>query len=99
MVCIFLVFVFMWCRNIKYLTVQNVKKLDLIAKLRTVNPEGLNPSLEFYSREDWYEFATWYNRRQGARRKDEMRGGGLEQAGTNQLLFITATWFIGKLLL
>ena len=36
-----------------------MEKLDLeqIAQLRTVHPEGLNQSLDFYSR---YEFAAWY---------------------------------------
>ena len=71
------------CRYVKFVTVQNGEKLDLeqakmIAQLRTVRPEGLNPSLEFNCREDWYEFATWYKVHRvkdwgGTRGKEEWR--------------------------
>jgi hypothetical protein len=50
---------------VRLIAVRNSEKLNLeqakmIAQLRTVRPEGLNPSLEFHCREDWYEFAAWY---------------------------------------
>ena len=32
----------------------------MIARIRSVQPEGLNQKLEFSSREDWYDFAAWY---------------------------------------
>ena len=52
------------CRYLRVYPVSNPEKLNLeqakvIVKLRTVQPEGLNPSLEFHCREDWYEFAAW----------------------------------------
>ena len=53
------------CRYVRLKPVLNSENLDLeeakaIVQLRTVKPEGLNPSLEFYSQEDWYTFAGWY---------------------------------------
>ena len=38
----------------------DLEQAKLIAHLRSVQPEGLNQSLEFHSREEWYEFAAWY---------------------------------------
>ena len=69
----------------RFVTVRNGDDLDLeqgkmIAQLRTVQPDGLNSSLEFYSREDWYRFAAWYkdlrSKAKAKEKKEREEGGG-----------------------
>jgi hypothetical protein len=66
---------------VRLIAVQNPDRLDLeqakmIARMRSVQPEGLNPKFEFSSREDWYEFAAWYKDHHSKLKTKEMGASG-----------------------